>query len=537
MTHEVQGSLIPARRMLRVCRRQRHQPKVLDTTGMALTGEELLVRALLLRRRLRGDVLGADEHHVGGVLPTSVWSVVVNAALALDRRVAVNLNYTLSSELINACIARSGIRHVVTSRRVVERFQLKINAELIYLEEITERFTRTDKLVAWSQARFWPIGLLERHLGLTQVDPDETLTVIFTSGSTGDPSGVMLTHRNVASNVQASFLDLLRMDAHDVIVGVLPFFHSFGYTTELWGVLLTEARGAYHFSPLDHRQVGALCREQRGTIMLSTATFLRTYMRRCEANDFATLEMLIAGAEKLPLDLADAFEKQFGVRPYDGYGATELSPIVAFNVAPKRQPPGEPRRDKLGTIGRPLPGVSVKVVDLETGVELGPGQMGMLLVSGHGVMKGYFGQPEKTASVLHDGWYTTGDLATIDAEGFIEITGRLSRFSKIGGEMVPHLRIEEILMNRLGIAGEELRLAVTAVPDPRKGERIVVLHTGLPQPPEQICHALAAAGTPSLWIPSPDSFAQIEAIPVLASGKLDLRRIKQAAEARFLRGT
>lgn len=500
---------------------------------MKLTGEQLLTQALLLRQQLRREVLAEGQRHVGVVLPTSVWSVVVNAALALDRRVAVNLNYTLSSELINTCIARCGIRQVVTSRRVMERFNLKIQAEVIFLEDLTEHYSPSDQQLAQEQARSWPLERLEHDLGLSEVDPDEPLTVIFTSGSTGDPSGVVLSHRNVACNVDSTFEELLRVDEHDVIVGVLPFFHSFGYTTALWSVLLTEAQGAYHYSPLDHRQVGALCRESRGTIMFSTATFLRTYMRRCEKDDFATLEILITGAEKLPMDLAEAFETQFGVRPYEGYGTTELSPVVAFNVHPKRLLPGQPKRDKFGTIGLPIPGVSVKVVDLDTGAKLEPGQMGMLLVSGHGVMQGYLHQPEKTAAVLRDGWYATGDLAMLDEEGFIQITGRQSRFSKIGGEMVPHLRIEELLMNLLGIAGEELRLAVTSVPDARKGERIVVLHTGLPQTPEQICHGLAAAGVPAIWIPTADSFCQIEAIPVLASGKLDLRRLKTTAEGLF----
>jgi acyl-[acyl-carrier-protein]-phospholipid O-acyltransferase / long-chain-fatty-acid--[acyl-carrier-protein] ligase len=533
MTQRSLHNLTAPRLFLRTCRRQRKTWKAADSTGMELGGGDLLTRALLVRRALRREALGRDETHVGVILPTSVWGLIVNATLALDRRVAVNLNYTLSTDLVNTCIANGGIRHVVTSRRVMERFDLKINAELIYLEDLSKRFKLTDKLIAASQARFWPVALLERHLGLTKISQDDVLTVIFTSGSTGEPAGVMLTQKNIVANVEAAFLARLHGTARDVIVGVLPFFHSFGYTTNLWAVLLTDARGVYHYSPLDAHQVGELCRKYAGTIMFSTPTFLRTYLRRCPADDFASLETLITGAEKLPTDLAQAFQQRFGILPQEGYGTTELSPVVAFNVAPGRRLPGEPLLDKLGTIGTPIPGVSVKVVDLETGADLAPDQQGMLLVSGHCVMKGYLNQPAKTANVIRDGWYSTGDLACIDKDGFIRITGRQSRFSKIGGEMVPHLRIEEILIKLLGIEADELRLAVTAVPDPRKGERIVVLHTGLDRTPQQLCREMDALQLPRIWIPSPDSFCQVEKIPVLASGKLDLRQAKRMAEERF----
>lgn len=526
------GSLIPPRTFLRICHRHMRELKVADSTGAELTGGGLLTRTLALRRLLRREVLKKDEQYVGVLLPPSVAGVVVNAALTLDRRIAVNLNYTVSSDVMNVCIARCGIRRVLTSRRVLERFDLKMDAEVVYLEDLKDRFTLADKLVAASQAWLWPVGMLERHLGLTQIDPEDTLTVIFTSGSTGDPKGVVLSHNNVGKNIEA-FNEVINFRNDDVVVGVLPFFHSFGYTTTLWSALTMDAKGVYHFSPLEYRQVGALCRKYSGTVMVSTATFLRTYLRRCPPEDFASLEVLITGAEKLPMDLADAFEKKFGVRPQEGYGTTELSPVVSFNVVASRRAAGQPAVNKRGTIGKPIPGVYAKVVDLDTGEDLGPNQPGMLLISGHCVMKEYFNQPEKTAEVMRGKWYVTGDLALIDEEGYIQITGRQSRFSKIGGEMVPHLRIEEVLMNVLGIEDDELRLAVTAVPDPRKGERIVVLHTGLDRAPEQICRDLASYGLPPIWLPSPDSFCQVEAIPVLSTGKLDLRHLKLLAEEKF----
>jgi acyl-[acyl-carrier-protein]-phospholipid O-acyltransferase/long-chain-fatty-acid--[acyl-carrier-protein] ligase len=403
---------------------------------------------------------------------------------------------------------------------------------VVYLEDFKDKVTRVDKLTAAAQAWLWPVSLLERRLKLTEIDPDDVIGVMFTSGSTGDPKGVMLTHNNVAANVEA-FNQMLHFGRDDVLLGVLPFFHSFGYTTTLWSVLTLGSKGVYHYSPLDYRQVGSLSRQHRATLFVSTPTFLRTYLRGCPPEDFASLEMIITGAEKLPTDLANAFEKKFGVRPYEGYGTTELSPVVSCNVPPNRLVPGQPAVNKIGTIGKPIPGVRVKVVDLDTGEDLGPGKSGMLLVSGHNVMKGYLGQPEETAKVIRDGWYVTGDIAEIDDEGYIRITGRQSRFSKIGGEMVPHLRIEEVLVRVLGLDEEELRIAVTSVPDPRKGERLIVLHTGIASPPEKVCRDLSAAGLPPIWIPSPDGFVEVPSIPVLSTGKLDLRKVRDLAEERF----
>jgi acyl-[acyl-carrier-protein]-phospholipid O-acyltransferase/long-chain-fatty-acid--[acyl-carrier-protein] ligase len=264
--------------------------------------------------------------------------------------------------------------------------------------------------------------------------------------------------------------------------------------------------------------------------LLATPTFLRTYLRRCEREEFATLDVVVAGAEKLPIDLCDAFEERFGVRPTEGYGTTELSPLVSVNIPPSRALGGPGEGLKEGTVGRPIPGVRAKVTDLDTGQELGTGQAGMLWIKGPNVMKGYLGREDLTAEVIKDGWYTTGDVAEIDEEGYIRITGRQSRFSKIGGEMVPHIRIEETLNELIGDEEEEtLKAVVTAVPDAKKGERLVVLHTALKQTPGQLRKALSERGLPNIYIPSEDSFFLVEEIPVLGTGKLDLRGLKQTA--------
>jgi acyl-[acyl-carrier-protein]-phospholipid O-acyltransferase/long-chain-fatty-acid--[acyl-carrier-protein] ligase len=347
------------------------------------------------------------------------------------------------------------------------------------------------------------------------------------------PKRVMLTHHNIATNVEA-IDQVVHPKPTDTILGIVPFFHSLGFTVTMWGPLLLDICTAYHFSPLDTRIIAKLVRSRRATILLATPTFLRGYLRRCEPEELKSLEIVVAGAEKLPSALCEAFQQRFGVRPVEGYGTTELSPLVSVNV-PRSRSQSLDVDCKEGSVGRPVPGVSVKVVDPETYEPLPIGTSGMLLVKGPNVMKGYLAQPEETAKVMRDGWYVTGDIAMVDNEGFIFITGRLSRFSKIGGEMVPHVRVEEAIYKILGVEDEgHQKLVVTSVPDERKGERLVVVHTPLDVSPDEICRQLASQGLPNLWIPGTESFLEVDSIPVLGSGKTDLKALGELAKRHFV---
>jgi acyl-[acyl-carrier-protein]-phospholipid O-acyltransferase/long-chain-fatty-acid--[acyl-carrier-protein] ligase len=519
------------RQFLRNCRRVGGRPKVADSTGAALTGNGLLTSTLVLRRILLREVLAADETFVGVLLPPSAGGVLVNAVLPLMRRIAVNLNYTMPSSAINHCIAQCGIRHILTSRRVLEKFKLNLDAQIVYVEDFRAKATLLDKILAWSQSKM-PSSILERHLGITNVSNDDLLTVMFTSGSTGDPKGVMLSHENIASQIEA-IGQAVQLNDNDVAIGVLPFFHLYGYTATLWTVLSLVPQGVYHFDPRDAHEVGKLCRKHGVTVFMATPTFLRIYLRRVQPEDFGTLDSVFGSAERLPKELSDAFEARFGMRPYEAYGCTELSPLVAVNIPPSRNRDSSRPGAREGTVGRPIPGVRVKVVHPEKGEELPTGETGMLMVTGPNVMKGYFKRPDLTAKVIRDGWYVTGDLARIDQDGFIEITGRESRFSKIGGEMVPHVTVEEALQRVLGGDEEHLMAVVTAIPDSFKGERLIVMHLPIEKSPEQIRRELAVAGLPNLWIPAADSFCQVAEIPVLGTGKLDLRGLKELALAKF----
>ena len=338
----------------------------------------------------------------------------------------------------------------------------------------------------------------------------------------------MLSHHNIRSNLDG-MSQVFTVTRQDRILGILPFFHSFGFTGTLWLPLVTGMGAVYHPNPLDSRVIGGLAAKFRATILLATPTFLQGYVRRCNPEDFGSLRYVMVGAEKLSDRLSAAFEDRFGIRPMEGYGCTECSPIVTVNVRDFRAPGFYQVGQKRGRIGHPLPGISVRIVDPDTEAPLLVGTAGLLLIKGPNIMQGYLNRPEKTAEVLKDGWYTTGDLASLDSDGFLTITDRLSRFSKIGGEMVPHVKVEEALQSLLG--SPETQFAVTGVPDERKGERLVVLHTLPEEKLKEVQTGLAGSGLPNLWVPRPNAFFKVEKIPVLGTGKLDLRAIREQAVA------
>ena len=505
-----------------------------DSTGASLKGRETLLRALVLRRLLRRE-LDAGERNVGVLLPPTVAGVVTNLALALDKRVAVNLNYSLTPELIRHSIKEAGVRHAVTSRAFLERMPVDLApAEPIVLEDLGKRATRLDKALA-AVGAYLPVPILERWLGVTKIPAESPMAVIFTSGSAGWPKGVILPWRSIEANT--GMVDaLLHLRSDDVILGVLPFFHSFGYTITLWTPRVRGVGAVYHTNPLEARIVGRLIRDRKATILLGTPTFLRAYQQRLAAEDFATIEIVASGSERLPASVADALEAKFGVRPFQGYGATEMGPIISCNVPPNRALDHSTDGLREGTVGRPARGVRIQVRDPETGEVLGANQRGVLWATGPGVMLGYLNKPEWTARVVVDGWYNTGDVVEVDDDGFIRIVGRANRFAKIWGEQVPFAAVEEALAPLVGATDEGVpRAVVTAVPHEATGERLVVIHTTLEQTPDALVKALVASGLPRLYIPSPKDFYQVEALPLLGIGKVDLKGVDTLALALAVR--
>ncbi len=513
------------RSFLHTARRHPFRFAMADGRTPKLSFGGALTRTVFLARRL--GPIWRGQKMVGILLPPSVPGALVNLAALLTGKVPVNLNYTASSEVLASCAKQCELKTVITSRAFLERVHVEPPAPPVMLEDLAEKPRFVERLGAALIAWLFPARLVEKSVGAgAQVGLDDVATIIFSSGSTGDPKGVILTHYNVASNVE-QMNQVFMLGGPDKILGILPFFHSFGFTGTLCLPSVIGMGVVFHPSPLDARAIGALVNQYAVTFLLATPTFLQTYIRRCPPEDFGSLQYVMAGAEKLPERTALAFEDRFGIRPLEGYGCTECSPVVTVNTKDFRAADFRQVGAKRGSIGHPLPGISVRIVNPETFDPVPQGETGLLLVRGPNVMQGYLNRPEKTAEVLRDGWYNTGDIAALDEEGFVSITDRLSRFSKIGGEMVPHIKLEDKLHEI--IAASEQIFAVTAVPDERKGERLIVLHT-LPEDKLQDClDQLAKSDLPALGKPRPDQFIRVESLPYLGTGKLDLRRLKQIA--------
>ena len=502
---------------------------VADSSGTALTYGRALTKAVAFADSFSKEL--ATEEMVGIMLPACVPGALVNAALLLAGKVPVNLNFTAGEDAFKSAMAQCGIETVITSRAFTDKVALPAEpSTTLYVEDFAKSIGRWGALKAAAKAWLVPICLLRKFYDIKGRSVDDLATVIFSSGSTGEPKGVMLTHCNIMSNVEG-LGQVFGIDEDDRVCGVLPFFHSFGFTATLWFPLVKRIAVVYHRSPIEGPAIGALVREFGATALLATPTFLRIYIRSVLPGDFGSLKHVVVGAEKLRDELAESFRQTFGIRPIEGYGCTECAPVVSFNVPDFRGRGIVQIGTKPGTIGRPLPGVAGRIVDPDTRDPRPMGEDGLLLVKGLNVMRGYLGKPEETDEVLEDGWYDTGDIARLDEDGFLTITDRLSRFSKIGGEMVPHLKVEDAVTRALGdqVSGSELLFAVTSVPDEKKGERLVVLHKKLPLSVEELWDRLNASGLPKLWIPARDSFREIDELPILGTGKLDLKKLKTMA--------
>ena len=518
------------REFIHAMRRRPFRFVMADQRRPHVSAAQALIGSIAVARVLRP--LWKDQHNVGMLLPPSVAGALVNVAAPLCGKTSVNLNYTVGRAGLEAAVRQAGLSTIVTSRIFIEKAKLELptGPTIVWIEDVVERIGRKERLFAALLAFAAPTRVIERACGQNvPLSMDDLATIIFSSGSTGEPKGVMLSHYSIDANAQAA-TQVLHLYHQERVLGILPFFHSFGYLV-FWFVMFNNAGLVFHPSPIDVAAIGEVIRRQRVTFLVTTPTFLQLYARRCTPEQFSSLRVVLTGAEKLSARLYETFKDQFGIEPVEGYGVTECSPVIAVNCPDFRAAGYYQPASRRGTVGQPLPGISVKIVDPDSFTPMPPGSPGMLLVRGPNVMSGYLGREDLTASVIHDGWYITGDIAMLDDDGFLTITDRLSRFSKIGGEMVPHGKVEEALHQ--AAESDTQVFAVTGIPDERKGEQLAVLHTMDEARIPDILGRLSSNGLPNLFIPSRGNFVKVDALPVLGTGKMDLRTLKRIAMERL----
>ncbi len=492
----------------------------------AMSGATLLAAGIALSRYVKRE---CTRHRVAIVLPPGIAGMIANLAVLLADKVPANLNFTAGRAAIESSCENAELRACLTARLVEKKLDdFPWPKDVTYLDDLLPKLKR--EIIAWRiVVAIVPAFLLTRLLGIPRVGDRGEGFLLFTSGSSGTPKGVALTHRNLLGNVH-QFAEMLNLDRTDSVLGSLPFFHSFGATVTILFPMMHGVRLVTYPNPLDVVKQAALIARYAITLVVTTPTFLRTYLRRVEPKQLASIKLLVTGAEKLPADLAKAFQEKFGISVLQGYGLTETSPVASVNLPePKPSRPGDDVQPSAreGSCGKLAPGIAAQIRDPDSGTALSLHETGMLWLRGPNIFEGYLNDQKRSDEVLEKGWFKTGDLARFDEDGFLFIEGRLSRFSKIGGEMVPHETVESRIVEALDLANEgERTCAIMGVPDEAKGEALVLLTTREIDAGD-LRKKLNEAGVPNLW--APKTIRKIDAIPVLASGKLDLQKCKELA--------
>ncbi|MCF6324488.1 MAG: AMP-binding protein [Gammaproteobacteria bacterium] len=476
-----------------------------DTERSPLSYNKLITHSVILGRKITKQCDG--DEFVGILLPSTLTTVSLFWGLQFYGQTPAMLNYTAGAQGMVAACETAQLKHVITSRRFIKLAKLEQvveilagHVELVYLEDVATTISGIDKVIGLITSR-------SDHLlsNLATRSAKAPAVVLFTSGSEGTPKGVVLSHRNLLSNIQ-QLTSSIDFNAQDIALNALPLFHSFGLSAGMLLPITSGVRVFFYPSPLHYRVVPEVAYDINATILYGTNTFLAGYARFANPYDFYSIRYVFAGAEKLQAEVRQTWQDKFGVRIFEGYGATETSPVIAGNT---------PIANKAGTVGRLMPGMDYRLMPVEG---LDEGQR--LQVRGPNIMLGYLlhsnpGQLVPPASELGDGWYDTGDIITIDDEGFVRICGRAKRFAKIAGEMVS-LTSVEILASRVWPDAEH---AAVAIPDARKGEQVILLTTAENADRSRIISQAQNDGVAETAIPR--QIIHVAAIPLLGTGKVD----------------
>lgn len=507
---------------------------VVDDQGSKLTNAKFISAVLMFSDIFKQAL--KNEKHIGILLPSSAAGAIANMALLVIGKVPVNLNYTLSPEVMAKALKKAGISKVITSERFLNKLNAKgfnfaevLENKTLFMEDLGESISKKQKVFAFLTAIAAPQWWIKLRY-LTRTSLDDTATILFSSGSEGVPKGIELTHKNLLTNIK-QVSELLNFHKDDVILNSLPIFHSFGLTVTTLMPLCEGIKMVSVSDPTDGAAVGKMCAKHNVSILFGTSTFFRLYVRNKKFLPLMLqkVRMVVAGAEKLKADVKEAFKMKFGLEIYEGYGATETAPVASVNMPNILDPDTlkEFTFSQAGTVGMPVPGTIIKIVDPESLQELATGEDGLILIGGGQVMKGYLNDPEKTAEVIVelDGvrYYKTGDKGHIDSNGFITIVDRYSRFAKIGGEMISLSSVEEKLAQ---VFNEENQFVAVAVNDDKKGESIILLMKSK-LTLDEINERIKGLNVPPIMLPS--KIFLVDEIPMLGTGKADFKGAKTLA--------
>ncbi len=518
-------------------------PKVLVTDGLTETQVpylKLLGVAMAVAKKLKKE----EQERVGIILPPGPGAIIATLGCLLAGITPVMVNYASSHTAFQSIREQAGLKKFITAGRFVDKlpdFPWPEKEELILVEDLLKKIGKLGLISGVLKAKLKSASAICRSFKTDSRKVDDHAILLFTSGSSGEPKGVALTHKMILSNV-AQCMSRINLDDNEHILASLPVFHSFGLTVTMMMPILGGLPICTYPSPTDAKRLNELIMKYKLTLACSTPTFARAMMRRADKETFKSVHYFVVGAEKLQEELRLEFLEHCGVELLEGYGMTEASPVCSVNLP--RIPEAEVHdfcqpTQIHGSIGAVFPGLAVRLTDLDDDSrEIPLTERGMLWLRGPNVFSGYVGKPELNEGIFDDCWFKTGDIAQMDLNGFLCLSGRLSRFSKVGGEMVPHEGVEQLVIKALNIDpnSPELAIAVTGVSDPQKGEALVLLST-LPEHVLQsneknniliIRQYLVKEHIPSLW--TPKYIVPVESIPVLPTGKLDLRACKQLAQ-------
>lgn len=474
------------------------------TTQKDITFNQALLGSLILSRRFKK----LERGRIGIMLPTSGGAALSVIGSVMGGLTPVMINYSTGAEK-NCVYAQQqcDFKTVITTRALLEKTGCPELPGMVFIEDIMAGLGKLEKALGFMKSKA-PVALLKRLTGPKNLS--KPAVILFTSGSEKDPKVVQLTQGNLISNIDA-FCDMMNIYSMDRLLAVLPYFHVFGLTINLWTPVCLGMTSITYANPLEFRTVAKIIKETEPELLIGTPLFLEGYARQSSPGDFKSVVLTVSGADKCPESLRTLYRDKHQLEIFEGYGATETSPVISVNPRDANRP---------GSIGIPIPNTAVKIENYETGDECLAGEIGKILVKGDGVMDGYLNDVEESSLRLKSGWYDTGDLGYLDGDGYLWHKGRLKRFVKIGGEMISLVMVEETLNE---MTPENIECCAVEIPDAKRGSRIVAVTTAEVEKSE--IQKKLAKELPNIALPK--SYIVVSEFPRMGSGKTDFRTLTE----------